>query len=278
MTCHPERSEGSAPRLRKCSSLAALGMTLLVACGGARQVEVRTAAPAPATPNQLTAAEAAAGWQLLFDGKTLNGWHGLGFTQTPAGLWSVEDGAIVHASKDKSPVQADGQPLAGFDLISDKTYRDFELSWEWKISEAGNSGLKYNVDEKLSTQMSPPHAAKGWEYQMNDDEKNEDAKLATHRSGALYDMFPANEKKRVNPAGQWNRSKVVFRGTHGEHWMNGEKIVEFDYGTPAFDSAFAKSKYAKYPAWFPTRRAGGIVLQDHNDVVWFRDIKIRELK
>jgi len=261
------------------SRWAVAGCVLAIAAGcGPREGQVRTnPQPSPA-PNQLSAAESAAGWQLLFDGKTLDGWHGLGFTQTPAGLWIIEDGAIQHAAKGKSPVQPDGQPLEGFDLISDKSYRDFELSWEWKISEAGNSGLKYNVDEKLSTSMSPPHAAKGWEYQMNDDEKNEDNKLATHRSGALYDMLPANEKKRVNPAGQWNRSRIVFKGNHGEHWLNGEKIVEFDYGSAQFDSAFAKSKYAKYPAWFPTRRAGGIVLQDHNDVVWFRDIKIRELR
>ena len=166
-----------------------------------------TIAPSPPPkPNELSAVEAATGWQLLFDGHTLKGWHGLGFAETPAGLWSVVDGAIQHAAKDKSPVQADGQPLAGFDLISDSVYKDFELSWEWKISVAGNSGLKYNVDEKLSTSMSPPHAAKGWEYQMNDDALNEDNKLATHRSGALYDMLPANEKKHVNPAGQWNRS------------------------------------------------------------------------
>ena len=244
---------------------------------GTRQVEVRTAPPAP-RPNQLTPAEAAAGWQLLFDGRTLNGWHGLGFTETPGGLWIVADGAIQRAAQWKSPVQADGQPIAGFDLITDKTYRDFELTWEWKISESGNSGLKYNVGEQLSTSMSPPHAAKGWEYQMIDDEKNEDNALLTHRSGALYDMFPPNEKKHVNAAGQWNWSKIIVRGNHGEHWLNGETIVEFDYGTPQFDMAFAKSKYAAYPGWFPIRRAGGIVLQDHNNVVWFRNIKIHETK
>ena len=238
-----------------------------------------TIAPSPPPlPNQLSAIEAAAGWQLLFDGHSLKGWHGLGYTETPPGLWNVQDGAIQHAAKGKSPVQADGQPIAGFDLISDSVYRDFELSWEWKISVAGNSGLKYNVDEKLSTSMAPTHAAKGWEYQMNDDSLNDDNKLATHRSGALYDMIPPNDKKKLNPAGQWNSSMLVFRGTHGEHWLNGEKIVDFDYGTPQFDAAFAMSKYEKYPAWFPTRRAGGIVLQDHNDVVAFRNIKIRVLK
>src|ERR1044071_5882475 len=175
-----------------------------------------------AGPNTLTAGERGDGWQLLFDGRTLTGWHGLGYAATPPGLWVVEDGAIKHVAKDKAPVQADGQPLTGMDLISDGAYQDFELSWEWKISEAGNSGVKYNVSEKLSTEMAPPHAAKGWEYQLNDDEKNEDNKLATHRSGALYDMFAPNERKHVNPAGQWNRSMIVFRGTHGEHWLNGE--------------------------------------------------------
>lgn len=252
-----------------------IALTVLLPLSAAAQTTRQAATP---RLNTLTASEKAAGWQLLFDGHSLSGWHGLGFKETPPGLWTVEDGAIKHAAKGQGPVQPDGQPLTGMDLISDRTYRDFELSWEWKIAEAGNSGLKYNVSEELSTQMSPPHAAKGWEYQMNDDEKNEDNKLATHRSGALYDMLPPNEKKKINPAGEWNRSRIVLRGNHGEHWLNGQKIVEFDIGTPAFDSAFAKSKYSKYPSWFSTRRAGGIVLQDHDDVVWFRDIKIRELK
>jgi hypothetical protein len=229
-------------------------------------------------PNTLTAAERSAGWRLLFDGRTFAGWHGLGFPNVPAGLWVVEDGAIKHIANGKGPVQADGQPLTGMDLVSDRGYQDFRLAWEWKISEAGNSGLKYNVSAELSSRMAPPHAAKGWEYQMIDDEKNEDNKLAIHRSGALYDMLPPNDRKRINPAGRWNRSTIVFRGNHGEHWLNGEKIVEFDLGSAEFDSAFAKSKYHGYPDWFPVRRRGQIVLQDHGDMVWFRDIKIRELK
>jgi hypothetical protein len=229
-------------------------------------------------PNTLTAAERSAGWRLLFDGKTFAGWHGLGFPDVPTGLWVVKDGAIGHVANGKGPVQPDGQPLTGMDLISDRGYQDFELVWEWKISEAGNSGLKYNVSEKLSGGMPPPHAAKGWEYQMIDDERNEDNKLATHRSGALYDMLPPSESKRIYPAGQWNRSAIVFRGSHGEHWLNGEKVVEFELGSAEFDAAFAKSKYHGYPDWFPVRRRGQIVLQDHGDVVWFRDLKIRELK
>jgi Domain of Unknown Function (DUF1080) len=252
-----------------------IGLMLLVT---SHVFATRVSAQMAGKPNELTAAERYAGWQLLFDGKTFKGWHGLGFKEMPRGLWVIEDGAIKHVEKGKGPVQADGQPLGGWDLISDSSYADFELSWEWKITEAGNSGLKYNVSEELSTSMAPPHAAKGWEYQMNDDEKNEDNKLATHRSGALYDMIAPNERKRVNPAGQWNSSAIVFRGNHGEHWLNGEKVVEFDLGTARFDSAFKASKYHSYPSWFPTRRRGQIVLQDHGDVVWFRDIKIRELK
>jgi hypothetical protein len=261
-----------------------VGVVLLAgACSGPPRpaggaVNGNAVAPATAAPNELTPAEAAAGWQLLFDGKTFRGWHGLGFADTPPGLWAVEDGAIKHVDHGRGPVQADGQPLTGMDLITDRRFGDFELAWQWKIAEAGNSGVKYNVSEALSTAMDPPHAAKGWEYQINDDEKNEDNKLATHRSGALYDMLPPNERKRVNPAGQWNASTIVFRGNHGEHWLNGEKIVEFDLGTARFDSAFAASKYHSYPSWFSTRRRGQIVLQDHGDVVWFRTIRIRELR
>jgi hypothetical protein len=90
-------------------------------------------------------------------------------------------------------------------------------------------------------------------------------------------MFAPSERKKINPAGEWNRSTIIFRGNHGEHWLNGEKVVAFDIGTAAFDSAFAKSKYHSYPAWFPARRRGHVVLQDHGDAVWFRNIKIRAI-
>jgi hypothetical protein len=224
-----------------------------------------------------TAQTSTDGWQSLFDGRTLSGWHALGYPRIPPGLWTVEDGAIKHLEKHKGAAQADGQPLLGFDLVSDSSYQDFELTWEWKIAAAGNSGVKYNVSEELSSSFAPPHAAKGWEYQMIDDARNSDNKLATHRTGALYDMIAPNKAKRVKPAGEWNQSRVIFRGNHGEHWLNGVRVVTFDLGTPAFDAAFAKSKYAAYPIWFPVRRKGQIVLQDHDDVVWFRDIRIRVL-
>ena len=245
--------------------LAALGAALGAACGGAAGARDGTL-PAGAVPNVVTPAESAAGW------------HGLGFPDVPPGLWVVEDGAIMHVERGRGPVQPDGQPLTGMDLVSDGSWEDFELTWEWKIAEGGNSGVKYNVSEALSASMEPPHAAKGWEYQLLDDDRHEDGKLASHRTGALYDLLAPNDRKRLHPPGQWNRSAIVFRGSRGEHWLNGEKVVAFELGTARFDSAFARSKYAAYPAWFPVRRKGHIVLQDHGDVVWFRSIKIRELR
>lgn len=237
-----------------------------------------TATARAQTVNQLTAAERAAGWQLLFDGTSLRGWHGLGTANTSLGLWTVEDGAIVRVPNSRAPVKAGSEALTGVDLISDSAFQNFELVWEWKIEPRGNSGLKYNVSERLSTQMAPRHAAKGWEYQMLDDSLAEDNKPASHRSGALYDMFPPSDAHAIKPAGEWNSSRLVFVGNHGEHWLNGIEVVSFDLGTPAADSAFAKSKYSKYPAWFAARRKGQIVLQDHDAGVSFRNVKIRQIK
>ena len=123
---------------------------------------------------------------------------------------------------------------------------------------------------------SPSHAALGFEYQLLDDSLAEDNKIPSHRAGALYDMI-APSAATVRPAGQWNESRLVFRGNHGEHWLNGTKIVEFELGTPRTDSLLAKSKYRNIKN-FAQRRTGHIVLQDHGEEVFFRSIKIRDLK
>lgn len=239
---------------------------------------VSSASAQSGAPNTLTPAENAAGWRLLFDGKTATGWHGLGLATDNLGLWRVEDGALVRIPVGRAPRMADGQSLTGVDLISNDAFQDYELSWEWKVTAAGNSGLKYNVSESLSTQMPPPHGAKGWEYQMLDDSLAEDNHPSSHRTGALYDVVPLLNEHAAKPAGEWNSSRIVFVGNHGEHWLNGIKVAEYQLGSAAFDSAFAKSKYAKFPSWFPVRRKGQIVLQDHDAGVWFRSIKIREIK
>ena len=230
-----------------------------------------------ATPNTLTSAEQEEGWTLLFDGQSMDQWTGLGRDSIPRGHWSVEDGTIRKVESGEVPTAADGQPLAGGDIMTKQTYDDYELSFEWKVDSAANSGVKYNVSEEMSTASEPTHAALGFEYQVLDDDAHPDAEDPTHRTGALYDMIaPDTSKKQLLPVGDWNQSRIVFRGNHGEHWLNGEKVVEYDLNTPRFDSLLAASKYSDVEG-FGNRRTGHIVLQDHGDNVWYRNVKIREL-
>ena len=227
-------------------------------------------------PNELTAAERAAGWRLLFDGVSLAGWRGLGYDSVPTAHWKVENGAIKKVPSGQIPRMPDGQPARGGDLMTKERFADFELSWEWKIARAGNSGVKYNVSEELSMAAAANHAALGFEYQLLDDSLHEDNKVPSHRAGALYDLIAPDVSKALNRVGEWNASKIVYRGKHGEHWLNGTKIVEFDLGTPRMDSLLARSKYRSIEN-FAQRRTGHIVLQDHGDEVHFRSIKIRPL-
>jgi hypothetical protein len=234
-----------------------------------------TAAPAQ-TPNQLTAAERAAGWRLLFDGKTFAGWRGLGYDSVPAAHWRIIDGAVEKVASGNVPRIADGQPAAGGDLMTTDTFRDFDLVFQWKVVPGSNSGVKYNVSEELSLAKATNHAALGFEYQVLDDSLNDDNKVPTHRAGSLYDLVAPNAAKHLRPVGQWNDARIVFRGNHGEHWLNGAKIVDFDLGTPRMDSLLAASKYHTIPG-FADRRASHIVLQDHGDEAYYRSIKLREL-
>jgi hypothetical protein len=229
-----------------------------------------------AAPGQVTDAERAAGWRPLFDGRSFAGWRGLGYAGVPSAHWTIEDGTIKKIASGKVAVQADGQPAAGGDLMTEATFRDFELVWDWKVTPGGNSGIKYNVSEELSMAIPPTHAAKGFEYQMLDDDRHADGKLPTHRAGALYDLIAPNANKRLNAVGEWNHSAIRFVGSHGEHWLNGQKVVEYELDSPAMKAALAASKYAHIP-WFAERRAGHIVLQDHGDEVYFRGLRIREL-
>ncbi len=225
--------------------------------------------------NRLTAAERAAGWRLLFDGATLDGWRGLGYDSVPTAHWKVVDGAIQKVATVNVPRMADGQPANGGDLMTTGSYRDFELEFEWKVPPGANSGVKYNVSEALSVTTSN-HAALGFEYQVLDDSLHEDNKVPSHRAGALYDIIAPSAAKRLAKVGEWNRSRIVLRGNHGEHWLNDRMIVSYDLGTPRLDSLLAASKYRSL-AGFAERRAGHIVLQDHGDAAWFRGLKIREL-
>ncbi len=224
--------------------------------------------------NTLTKTEIADGWQLLFDGKTFNGWRGIGLNTVPEGHWKIEDGAIRKISSGDIPTKPDGQPLKGGDLISDQTFNNFEFTFEWKIGEAGNSGVKYNVIEEVSIKNGSTGEL-GFEYQVLG-EKHSVNLITTHRSASLYDMIEAIGKT-TNPVGEFNTARIVFNNNHGEHWLNGVKVVNYDMDTPEFEESFQKSKYHSHPD-FITHKVARIVLQDHGNDCWYRNIKIRELK
>jgi len=146
---------------------------------------------------------------LLFDGKTLSGWRGLGYDTVPHGALGRVDGAIKKIASGNVPRVADGRPLVGGDLMTVDSFPDFELSWEWKVTPGANSGVKYNVSESMSmaqggagTQGGPTHSALGFEYQILDDDRHEDGKLPTHRSGALYEPHRAQREEAAAPRGR----------------------------------------------------------------------------
>jgi hypothetical protein len=227
--------------------------------------------------NTLSTAEKTQGWILLFDGKSFEGWRGLGREGIPEGHWAIEDGAIKKIPSADVPLQADGQPLQGGDLLTLDTFLNFEFTFEWKIGPGGNSGIKYNVSEDMSTANPPQHAALGFEYQILDDALHPDARASdTHRAGALYDLMTA-EAALLKPVGEYNTGKIVFRGSHGEHWLNGRKILEYDLGSDDMRKRIQQSKYSSI-AGFADKRKGHIVLQDHTDAAWFRNLKLREIK
>ena len=230
----------------------------------------------PGAANQLSAAERAGGWRLLFNGTSFAGWRGLGRDTVPTAHWKIVDGSIMKVASGNVAKLPDGQPLHGGDLMTTATYRDFELAFQWKVAPGSNSGVKYNVSEAMSSK-SANHAALGFEYQVLDDELNDDNKVPSHRAGALYDLIPPSSDKTLKPVGEWNDGRIVFRGNHGEHWLNGVMVASYDLGSARMDSLLAKSKYHSIKG-FGDKRAGHIVLQDHNDAAWYRDIKLRELK
>ena len=258
-------------------------LVFLVSCGSqqetepADQIQAETQTEITADMNILTDEEKAEGWILLFDGKSFEGWRGLGREGIPEGHWAIEDGTLKKVPSENVPLQEDGQPLVGGDLMTVQTFDNFELSLEWKITSAGNSGIKYNVSEAMSTSAPPTHAALGFEYQVLDDELHPDAQNGPNRTaGALYDLIAPGPMKRLQPVGEFNQARVVFQGNHGEHWLNGEKVIDYDLDTTDFRTRLEASKYQPI-AGFAERRKGHIVLQDHGDDVWFKNLKIREL-
>ena len=245
-------------------------MLLLFTNCGEKKNEVE----APTGPNTLTKAEIADGWELLFDGKTFEGWRGIGIDVVPEGHWKIVDGAIQKIASGDVPTRPDGQPLKGGDIMTKKTFKNFELKFEWKISEGGNSGVKYNVIEEVSIKNGWTSAL-GYEYQVLDDAKHSDNLNPTHRSGSLYDMIEG-QGKVLKPVGQYNSAKILFNNNHLEHWLNGKKVVDTDTDSPEFEKLFQKSKYHKHSD-FTSHKIAHIILQDHGNACWYRNIKIKVL-
>ena len=223
--------------------------------------------------NVLTKAEKADGWQLLFDGKSLDGWRGIGIETVPS-QWEVKNGAIHKLASGDVPTIADGRPLMSNNLMSKKTFKNFELSFEWAISKEGNSGVKYNVSEKFWIEKGGSHAL-GYEYQVLDDPKEYyNPKL---KAGALYALVEEAEGKVLKPVGKFNSGRIIYNGSHIEHWLNGKKVAEADTDSKDYAERFKTSKYYKYTDYFNEHKDGHIVLQDHGDECWYRNIKIKIL-
>lgn len=206
--------------------------------------------------NTLTAAEKQAGWRLLFDGKTTAGWRGFRKTATPAG-WTVEDGALTRTA-----------PAS--DIVTLDQFENFELTVEWKIADGGNSGVFYRATEDSTAIW---HSAV--EYQILHNAGHADGKVPETSAGSAYDLY-APVTDMTKPAGEWNQARILVKGAHVEHYLNGARLLEFDVGSPDWNERVARSKFAKYPAFGRAAR-GFIALQDHGDRVAYRNIKIRTL-
>jgi hypothetical protein len=243
--------------------------------------------------NSLTTEEKAGGWILLFDGKTMNGWVDTRGLTPPGDSWTIEDGCL----------KARRKPRVREDLFSARTFRDFELVFDWRISPEGNSGVKYRIQDHLfvlprmegekfeaSVQRTFQNRSGrrpaegedyviGFEYQLTDDKNNPDAKgNPKHTAGALYDMV-APSKAAARPVGEFNHARIVLRGKHVEHWLNGVKVVDTTLDSPDAMQA-VKQRWSVVPPVYrlltkPPKADCPISLQNHGDEAWFRDIKIK---
>jgi 3-keto-disaccharide hydrolase len=210
-------------------------------------------AVAQPAPNTLTAKERADGWRLLFDGTTTAGWRGYRQETLPSG-WQAIDGSLTRVGE------------AG-DIVTADEFGDFELTVEWKLAANGNSGVFFRVveDDPVMWHMAP-------EYQVIDNAYKPPLKPGQY-AGANYDLDPPS-RDATRSIGSWNQTRLLVRGAHVEHWLNGVKVVEYELWTPDWERRVRESKFKDFPSYGRARR-GHIGLQDHGDNVAFRNIKIR---
>lgn len=213
-----------------------------------------------AEANTLSDAEKSAGWTLLFNGRDLSGWRAFGKQAPPGPGWKVEDGVLKKLPKQR-----------GGDIITERQFTDYEFSWEWLVKPKANNGVKYLVSDARK-------GAPGHEYQMIDDKGAKDTLTPKHLTATFYDVLPRTVDTSVKEAGQWNSSRILIRGNHVEHWLNGVKVLEYELGSPEVRAAVARSKFKGVTPRFGEKLTGHILLTDHGDEAWYRNVKIRELK
>ncbi len=220
-------------------------------------------------PNKLTKQEQREGWQLLFDGKTTRGWRGAYSETFPKSGWRVINGEL------RGDLQNGGESSDVGDILTVQKYRNFDLRFEWKLGDGGNSGVKYFIEERLPKPELGSQA--GYEYQLIDDTNfiyNGKPLEPDHRTAALYNVLPANKADAV--MNQWHQSRIVVRGNQLEHWLDGVKVLEADRTSDVFLRGVAQSKFNQY-AGFSRIPEGHILLQDHGHSVAFRSVKIKRI-
>ncbi len=217
-----------------------------------------------AEPNTLTEAEKKAGWKLLFDGETTKGWRGYKMETMPPG-WTVANGALVRVKGGAGGKGAGG----GDDIVTTEEFESFDLQLEWKLVAHGNSGVLYHVSEEAVTAW---HYAPEVQILDNAPHRN---RSKTQHAGACYDLY-APSKDVTGPVGDWNHMRILVNGPQVEHWLNGEKVVEYELWSDDWKARVANSKFKDKPK-FGTFKTGPIALQDHSDRIEFRNIKVRRL-
>lgn len=219
--------------------------------------------------NFISKTEASQGWKLLWDGKTTEGWRGAKLKTFPDKGWKIENGVL------KVLKSGGGESANGGDIVTTRKYKNFELSVDFMITKGANSGIKYFVDTELNKGEG---SSIGCEFQILDDNNHPDAKLGVkgnRKLGSLYDLIPAPANKPFR-GGFFNNARIVVKDNKVEHYLNDTKIVEYERGTQMWQALVNYSKYSVWPG-FGEAAEGNILLQDHGDEVWFKNIKIKEL-
>jgi len=215
--------------------------------------------------NALTPKEKKQGWQLLFDGKTLNGWKGYN-SDKMFSCWSVQNGELV--------CHGEGGSVTAGDIITTENFDNFELDIDWSISKAGNSGIFYHVLEGPQYHAAYETAP---EYQLIDDLGWPEKLEEWQKTGADYAMTPALSNKKLMPVGEWNHTRIIYNNGHVEHWLNGMKVVEFQAYSPEWKQEREQGKWKDYPG-YAISQTGHVGLQNHGSGVKFRNVKVRKLK